>query len=36
LIGPDGKEVFRYIGKNNSDRFSFDQLVSKVNELSGK
>lgn len=36
LIGPDGREVFRYIGKNNSDRFSFDQLVSKVNELSGK
>jgi len=36
LIGPDGKEVFRYIGKNNTDRFSFDQLVSKVHELSGK
>jgi len=36
LIGPDGKEVFRYVGKNNTDRFSFDQLVSKVHELSGK
>ena len=34
LIGPDGKEVFRYVGKNNTDRFSFEQLVSKVNELS--
>jgi len=36
LIGPDGKEIFRYIGKNNTDRFSFDQLVSKIHELSGK
>lgn len=33
LIGPDGTEVFRYIGKNNADRFSFDQLASKVQEL---
>lgn len=36
LIGPNGKEVYRYVGKNNSDRLSFDQLVAKVNELSGK
>lgn len=36
LIGPDGKEVYRYVGKNNSDRLSFDQLVLKVNELSKK
>lgn len=36
LIGPDGKEVYRYIGKNNSDRLSFDQLVLKVNELDKK
>jgi len=33
LIGPDGKEVYRYVGKNNADRLSFDQLVLKVNEL---
>lgn len=33
LIGPDGKEVFRYVGKNNTDRLSFEQLVSKVQEL---
>jgi peroxiredoxin Q/BCP len=33
LLGPDGIEVFRYIGKNNSDRFSFEQLASKINEL---
>ena len=30
-----GKEVFRYVGENNSDRFSFDQLKSKVEELKG-
>ncbi|MCF8452174.1 MAG: peroxiredoxin family protein [Pedobacter sp.] len=36
LFGPDGKELYRYVGKNNSDRLSFDQLVLKVNELSKK
>jgi len=36
LLGPDGKEVFRYIGKNNSDRYSFDMLAAKILELSGK
>lgn len=36
LIGPNGKEVYRYVGKNNSDRLSFDQLKAKVNELSKK
>jgi peroxiredoxin Q/BCP len=35
LIGPDGREVFRYVGKNNADRYSFDQLVAKMQELSG-
>lgn len=34
LIGPDGKEVFRYVGKNNSDRLSFEKLAEKVAELS--
>jgi peroxiredoxin Q/BCP len=33
LIDPDGKEVFRYIGKNNRDRYSFEQLESKIQEL---
>jgi peroxiredoxin Q/BCP len=33
LIGPDGREVFRYIGKNNTDRYSFDQLAGKIREL---
>jgi len=36
LLGPDGKEVFRYIGKNNSDRYSFEQLTKKIHELSEK
>ena len=33
LLGPDGKEVFRYIGKNNSDRFGFEKLQAKIEEL---
>lgn len=34
LIGPDGKEVFRYVGKSNADRLSFEKLAEKVAELS--
>ena len=30
LINKKGEEVFRYIGKNNADRFSFDQLKTKI------
>jgi peroxiredoxin Q/BCP len=33
LLGPDGKEVFRYIGKDNTDRFPFEQLEMKISEL---
>jgi peroxiredoxin Q/BCP len=33
LFDSNGKEVFRYIGKNNRDRYSFDQLESKISEL---
>ena len=33
LLGPDGKEVFRYVGKNNGDRLSFEKLAAKVKEL---
>ena len=36
LFGPNGKEVYRYVGKNNSERLSFEQLAAKVNELSNK
>lgn len=35
LLNENGEEVFRYIGKNNSDRFSFDQLKAKIVELDG-
>jgi len=34
LLGPDGREVFRHIGKNNADRLPFDQLAAKVDEFS--
>lgn len=33
LLNDKGEEVFRYIGKNNSDRFSFDQLKAKIEVL---
>lgn len=33
LLNDKGEEVFRYIGKNNSDRFSFDQLKGKIEAL---
>lgn len=33
LINPEGNEVFRHVGKNNSDRFSADQLTAKLREL---
>lgn len=36
LLGPDGKEVFRYIGKNNADRYSFDQFKMKIRDLMKK
>lgn len=35
LLNPDGEEVFRYVGKNNGDRFSVDQLAAKLAELKG-
>jgi thioredoxin-dependent peroxiredoxin len=33
LLNEEGKEVFRYIGKNNSDRYSFEKLTAKIQEL---
>lgn len=33
LLNDKGEEIFRYIGKNNSDRFSFDQLKAKIETL---
>lgn len=34
LLDPAGKEVFRHVGKGNSDRLSFDKLAEKVMALS--
>jgi peroxiredoxin Q/BCP len=36
LLNEKGEEVFRYIGKNNSDRYSFENLKTKVNEIINK
>ena len=33
ILNKKGEEVFRYIGGNNSDRFSFDKLKMKIEEL---
>jgi peroxiredoxin Q/BCP len=33
LLDPQGKEVFRYVGKSNMDRFSFEALEAKLAEL---
>lgn len=33
LLDANGKELFRYVGKNNKDRFSFEALVEKVKEF---
>jgi peroxiredoxin Q/BCP len=35
LLGPDGKEVFRHVGKDNTDRYSFDDFARKIAELRG-
>jgi peroxiredoxin Q/BCP len=35
LLTPQGKELFRYVGKSNMDRYSFEQLTQKVKELEG-
>ncbi|MFN0136860.1 MAG: YHS domain-containing (seleno)protein [Phycisphaerae bacterium] len=34
LVGPDGNEMFRYVGKSNTDRMPFDQLVEQVQKHS--
>ena len=33
LLDPTGKEVFRHVGKSNSDRLSFEKLAEKVSKL---
>jgi peroxiredoxin Q/BCP len=32
LLGPDGKEIFRYVGKSNADRMSVPDFVKKLAE----
>lgn len=34
LLGPDGREAFRHVGKDNTDRMSFDRFADKLAELS--
>jgi peroxiredoxin Q/BCP len=36
LLDPAGKEVFRYVGKSNADRFSHEQFAAKLAELKEK
>jgi peroxiredoxin Q/BCP len=33
LLDPNGKEVFRYVGKNNTDRYPWENFVGKISEL---
>ena len=33
LLDPTGKEVFRYVGKNNTDRYSYENFSAKLQEL---
>ena len=34
LFDKKGREIYRYVGKNNTDRFSFEALTEKVKEFS--
>jgi len=36
ILGPDGTEVFRFVGKSNRERFTFDQFAKKIKELEKK
>jgi len=33
LLDGNGKEVFRYVGKSNADRFSYEKFLGKLGEL---
>ena len=33
LLDPNGKEVFRYVGKSNTDRLPWDKFTAKISEL---
>lgn len=36
LLDPAGREIFRYVGKSNADRFSYEQFAAKLAELKDK
>jgi thioredoxin-dependent peroxiredoxin len=36
LLNEKGEEVFRYVGKSNTDRYSFENLKAKVEEIINK
>lgn len=36
LLGPDGNEVFRHVGKENSDRMRFEEFEKRLSELKPK
>lgn len=36
LLNEKGEEVFRYVGRNNTDRLSFEKLAARVAELKGQ
>lgn len=36
ILDGAGREVFRYVGKNNADRYDLEKLAAKWKELSGK
>ena len=35
ILGPDCKEVFRYVGESTGDRFTFEKFTAKMDELKG-
>jgi thioredoxin-dependent peroxiredoxin len=35
LLDPAGKEIYRYVGKSNSDRLSYDKFTAKLAEFTG-
>ena len=36
VLNPEGKEIFRHVGKSNADRFSYEQFAAKLSELKDK
>ena len=36
ILDREGREAFRYVGKNNTDRYPFDQFAARIAELSAR